>query len=194
MRLIGLTGGIATGKSTVARMLAARGAEVIDADQVAREVVAPGTPGLARIAAAFGPGALLADGGLDRAGMRARIAADPAARATLEGITHPLIAGAIAARIAALADARVVVVEAALMVETGSYRMYPDLLVVTTDPAIQRARLLARDGAGADALIASQLPLAEKERRATWVIRNDGDAGALAREVDRVWAEISRGS
>jgi dephospho-CoA kinase len=184
MRVVGLTGGIATGKSTVARLFRAWGAEVVDADQVARDVVAPGTPGFSAVVAAFGPGVVAGDGALDRAALRARITADAAARHTLEAITHPAIREQIATRLAALAERGVGVafVEAALMVETGTWRLYPEIVVVTTTPELQLARLLARDGtteADARRLIATQLPLAEKERVATHLLRNDGSAAAL---------------
>ncbi len=195
MRLIGLTGGIATGKSTVARLLRAHGAVTIDADQVARLVVEPGKPALDAVVSAFGQDVLLPDGTLDRASMRQRIATDPAAKTTLERITHPAILHEITRQVTALGDsgARVIVVEAALMVESGSYRNYPDLLVVTTQPEVQRRRLVARDGpALADALIAAQAPLAEKEAKATWIVHNDGDLQALETELDRIWPALSR--
>nr|MBA2322165.1 dephospho-CoA kinase [Deltaproteobacteria bacterium] len=182
--------GIGAGKSAVAARLAELGAVVIDADAVAREVVEPGTPALAAIAERFGPDVLTADGALDRAAMRARIGADPEARAALERITHPAIGAEILHRVAANADAPVVVVEAALLVETGSWRLYPELVVVTTTPELQRARVLARDGS--DALIAAQLPLAEKERHATWLIRNDGTLAELEAQVDALWETLSR--
>lgn len=192
MKVVGLTGGIACGKSTVARHLAAQGIPVIDADRVARDVVAPGTAGLDAIVARFGPEVLDADGALDRRGLRARIAVDAQARRDLEAITHPRIAAAIAEQLAALTTP-VAVVEAALMVETGSWRRYDALLVVTSPPELQLARLLARDGgdaAAARALIATQLPLADKERLATAVIHNDSDEEALLAATDAAWRRI----
>ncbi len=193
MLIVGLTGGIGTGKSTVAGMLRARGVPAVDADRVARDVVAPGTPGLERIVTAFGPDVLDAAGGLDRPRMRARIAADPGARKVLEGITHPLIGAAIQGWTAerAAEGHPAVVVEAALMVETGSYRLYPVVVVVTCSPQAQLARVVARDGAAAAGLIGAQMPLAEKERHATHIIRNEGSTAELEAEVDRVWAEIT---
>ena len=199
MRVVGLTGGIATGKSTVGARLRARGVPVLDADQVARAVVAPGEPALAEIAAAFGPDALDAGGALDRGAMRARIARDPTARRTLEAITHPRIHAETARWLATQAAAGhpVAVVEAALLVETGSYRHYPELVVVSCDPAVQLARVMARDGqteAQARALIGTQLPLADKETVATVVLRNDGDRAALDAQVDallRRWADAA---
>ncbi len=197
MRLIGLTGGIATGKSTVGRLLSQHGATVIDADIVAREVVEPGTPTLIALVDALGEEILDPTGHLDRAALRARIATEPATRATLNSITHPAIQQTMAQRVSqAITDgAQVVVVEAALLVETGSYAMYPELWVVTCSQTTQRSRLMARDGMteeGADALIATQLPLADKEAVATTLIRNDGDPEALAVAVERALAETSR--
>ena len=197
MLVVGLTGGIASGKSTVGRILAGMGVPVIDADRVARDVVEPGTPALAEVVEAFGPAVLDADGRLDRAAMRRRIASDPDARRTLEAITHPAIREAIGARLLALArqGSAAAVVEAALLVETGSYRMYPALVVVSADPEVQVRRVMARDGvseADARALVAAQLPMADKERVATHVIRNDGDLAALEARTREVWAAISR--
>ncbi len=197
MKVVGLTGGIASGKSTVGRLFRTWGAEVIDADQVAREVVAPGSEGFAEVVAAFGPEVIGGDGGLDRAALRARIAANPDDRRRLEAITHPRIQRAIAERLAALAAAGrpLAVVEAALMVETGSYRLYPAVVVVTTTPALQLARLLARDGtseADARRLIAAQLPLAEKERAATHLVRNDGSEAELAARAREVFDTLAR--
>lgn len=196
MRTFGLTGGIGTGKSTVAALLRARhGVPIVDADLVARDVVAPGSDGLAAVVAAFGPDVLDADGALDRARMRARILADAEARRTLEGITHPRIFVAITEALRALAEAGhpLAGVEAALMVETGSWRLYDALVVVSASPDTQVRRVMARDGvdeAAARAIVAAQLPMAEKERVATVVIRNDADLDALGAEVDRAWAVL----
>lgn len=193
MRLIGLTGGIATGKSTVGRLLRERGATVIDADVVAREVVEPSTPTLAALVDALGEDILDASGRLDRTALRSRIATEPETRATLNAITHPAIQQVMAERVAqAMQDgAEVVVVEAALLVETGSYAIYPELWVVTCSPSTQRERLMARDGMteeAADALIATQLPLADKEAVATTLLRNDGDPDQLAAAVDQAFS------
>lgn len=203
MRTFGLTGGIGTGKSTVARLLTERhGVPIVDADQIARQVVEPGSEGLAAIVAAFGPGVLRPDGTLDRPAMRARIVADPAARSRLEAITHPLIFAETARQLAALAEQghAWAGVEAALMVETGSWRLYDALLVVSADPITQVRRVVVRDGvdeAAARAMLAAQLPMADKEAVATVVIRNDGDLDALAAAVDTAWARLvssARGS
>lgn len=192
MKVVGLTGGVACGKSTVARHLAASGVPVIDADVVAREVVAPGTDGLAAIVARFGPSVIGPDGALDRRGLRGVIAADPDARRALEAITHPRIAARIAERLAVLA-APFAIVEAALMVETGSWRRYDAVIVVSSPPDVQLARLMSRDDvdeAAARALIATQLPLAEKERVATAVIVNDGDEDTLRARTDAAWRAV----
>jgi dephospho-CoA kinase len=196
VRTFGLTGGIGTGKSTVASLLRERhGVPIVDADRVARDVVAPGTDGLAAIVRAFGPEVLDASGALDRARMRARIVADPDARRRLEAITHPRIFAATAEALRALADAghRVAGVEAALMVETGSWRIHDAVVVVSASPETQVRRVMARDHVdevGARAIVAAQLPVADKERVATVVIRNDADLDALATEVERAWATL----
>ena len=197
MTLVGLTGGIATGKSTVARILQGMGVPVVDADQVAREVVVQGEPALADIVDAFGPSVLSPDGTLDRAALRKRIVRDPGARRRLESITHPPIRARIAERARELADRghEHVVVEAALLVETGSFREYPILIVVTASPEIQVTRLMARDGVSereARATLQTQLPLADKEAVATHVVRNDGDRASLEARVREVWGAITR--
>ena len=196
MRTIGLTGGIATGKSTAARILRETlGVPVIDADQVSREVSAPGSEGLAEIAAAFGEGILTPDGALDRQALGRVVMADDDARLRLQAITHPRIRAAMLEALMALAQAGhpAAAVEAALLVETGSYTLYDALWVVTCDPDTQRARLMARQGideAEARRWIDSQLPLAEKEAVATSVIRNDGDLDALEAAVRAAWAAL----
>lgn len=193
--VVGLTGGIACGKSTVARMLAERGVAIVDADRLAREVVAPGTPGLAKVVEAFGDGILDESGALDRAKLGAIVFHDPAARARLEAITHPLIAIAGMQAIASHRDgpSPYVVYEAALLVETGRHTTFPGLIVVAVTPSTQLERLVARDGLGesdARARIASQMPIDAKVAVATWVIHNDGDEAALAVEVERVHRAI----
>lgn len=194
--LVGLTGGIGTGKSTVAAMLAARGAVVIDADRLAREVVEPGEPTLARIVEEFGPEVLGPDGRLDRKALGALVFADPARRRRLEALTHPPIRARLDARLEALARAGfrgVVVVDAPLLVESGLHRAMDRLVVVTADEATQLARLMARDGLDrAEALrrIRSQMPLAAKARLADHVIDNSGDRAATEAQVERLWAAL----
>ena len=199
MIVVGLTGGIATGKSTVADWFRKTGVAVIDADRIAREVVRVGTPALGAIQRAFGPKVLRDDGELDRPAMRQRIATDPTSRVRLEQITHPAIFEAIENQLQALRDsgAQVAVVEAALMVETGSYRSYDEVIVVTCSPDLQLSRLLARDGADPEsskALIAAQWPLAEKAAVATHIIENNGTIEALHARVQEVWDAINPSS
>ncbi len=195
MHVIGLTGGIASGKSAAARLLAERGAAIVDADQLARQVVAPGQPALSELIARFGLAILTPEGQLDRKRLGAIAFSDPAARADLGRITHPRIAAASAAAIAAWTDAgaRLVFYEAALLVENRAHLGLAALVVVAASPEVQHQRLVARDrlsAAEATARIAAQAPLADKLAAATWVIPNDGDHEALAREVDRVVTEI----
>ncbi|MGE0546422.1 MAG: dephospho-CoA kinase [Kofleriaceae bacterium] len=195
VHVIGLTGGIASGKSTVARMLAERGAAIIDADQLARQIVAPGRPALAELVARFGAAILTPEGELDRKRLGAIAFADPAARADLGRITHPRIAAESAAQIASWADAgaSVVFYEAALLVENRAHAGLAGLIVVATSPEVQLERLIERDGLTreeAEARIAAQAPLADKLAAATWVVENHGDHAALAREVEGVVAAI----
>jgi len=193
--VIGLTGGIASGKSAVAKLLVERGAAVVDADLLARKVVEPGQPALAELVARFGAAILAADGQLDRKRLGAIAFADEAARRDLNRITHPRIAAASAQAIAEYSDAgaSVVFYEAALLVENRTYTGLAGLVVVSAPPDVQEQRVMARDGLTleeARARIASQLPLAEKVKVATWVVENAGDREALTREVDRVVGEI----
>lgn len=192
MRLIGLTGGIATGKSTVARLLAGRGAAVVDADLLAREVVEPGAPALEEIAAAFGPGVLTATGELDRAALGAVVFADPEARRRLEAITHPRIGALMQQRIAAGLGSPVplVVADIPLLFEGGRDGIVEGVLLVDAPEDVQLRRLMLRDGideAAARARVGAQMPLAEKRRRATWVIDNGGSPGETAAQVGAWW-------
>ena len=192
MRLIGLTGGIATGKSTVARLLAGRGAALVDADLLAREVVSPGSPALAEIAAVFGPAVLTATGELDRAALGAVVFADPAQRHRLEAITHPRIGALMGERIAAAlgSAAPLVVADIPLLFEGGRGELVEGVLLVDAPEEVQLRRLMLRDGideAAARARIAAQMPLAEKRRRATWVIDNAGSPQSTAGQVADWW-------
>ena len=198
MHLYGLTGGIASGKSTVSRMLRELGAQVLDADVLAREVVAPGTPGLAGVAARF-PGVVGADGQLDRAALGARVFADPAERAALNALLHPLIAQAFLERTQALAEAGVprVIYDAPLLIENGLHTRMEGVILVAVPREVQRARLMARDGLSAEAAearLASQLPLEAKRQHATWVVDNSGDLAATRAQVEASWkALVARG-
>jgi dephospho-CoA kinase len=176
--VVGLTGGIASGKSTVARSFAALGVPVIDADQLAREAVVKGSPGLAQVVEVFGPEVLLPDGTLNRKAVGQRVFQDPALRAALNAIVHPRIAQLAAERIQALSaqgDAPYVLYEAALIVENRLHEAMAALVVVAADLATQLARLKARDAlsdAEAQARIAAQAPLEQKLAAADFVIDN----------------------
>jgi dephospho-CoA kinase len=195
MRRIGLTGNIAAGKSTVAAGLAAAGFPVIDADALAREVVAPGTPALAAIVARWGPTVLLADGTLDRATLRRRILADPAERAALEAITHPAIAARRAARTAELAarGAQVIVCDIPLLFEAQLEDTVDAIVLVDAPVAVRRARLIqdrGMDPAEADALIAAQMPADRKRERADVVIENAGSRTDLDAAIAALVARL----
>ncbi|MBN8279887.1 MAG: dephospho-CoA kinase [Gammaproteobacteria bacterium] len=187
---VGLTGGIACGKSTVARLFADLGVPVIDTDDLARDVVAPGTPGLAAVTAAFGADLTLPDGTLDRARLRSVVFADPARRAALEAILHPLIL----ARLEALSATRggpyqLLVVP--LLFESGLESRVDRVLVVDCSESVQRARLRQRDGeteAGIDRILAAQLDGKSRRDRADDLLRNDGDRAALEAGVRRLHA------
>jgi dephospho-CoA kinase len=194
--LVGLTGGIATGKSTVSEMLRRLGCEIIDADRLARDVVEPEQPAWKQIVAEFGPGVVTADGSLDRKKLGAIVFADPERRRRLEAITHPAIRARLLARLDELAArgfAGVVVFDAAVMIESGNYKNMDRLVVVVTDDATQAARLQERDGTDeveGRRKIASQMPLAEKAKLADYVVDNSGDRETTAAEVRRVFAAL----
>ncbi|HTS82771.1 MAG TPA: dephospho-CoA kinase [Myxococcaceae bacterium] len=197
MRVVGLTGGIASGKSTVSAMFRDLGADVIDADAVARDVVAPGTPGLEEVARRF-PGVVDASGRLDRAALGTRVFADAEERRALEAILHPRIRQEVARRTEALARAgvRVVLYDAALLIENGLDRGLDGVILVSAPEAAQRARLAARDGldeAAISARLAAQMPLAEKRAHATWVVDNGGPLEETRAQVRWIWEQI-RGS
>jgi dephospho-CoA kinase len=188
---IGLTGGIGSGKSTVAALLAERGAQVVDADRIAREVVEPGTPGLAAVVAEFGAEVLTTDGALDRPSLAGLVFGDPAARARLDAVVHPLVRARAAELVAAAPADAVVVQDVPLLVETGQAASYDLVVVVETDVETRVSRLVDRGLSAEDARarIASQATDAERRAVADVVLRNDGDRDALAEQVDRFWAE-----
>lgn len=194
--LVGLTGGIATGKSTVSDVLRQLGCEVIDADRLARDVVEPGQPALTAIVTEFGRDVVTAGGALDRKKLGAIVFADPERRRRLEAITHPAIRERFLARLDELADegfAGIVVFDAPVMIESGNYKNMDRLIVVVTDEPTQMARLQGRDGtddAEGRRKIASQMPLAEKARLADYVIDNSGSREATAEQVRRVFAAL----
>jgi dephospho-CoA kinase len=188
---IGLTGGIGSGKSTVAALLAERGAVVVDADRLAREAVAPGTPGLTAIAEEFGPGVVTEDGALDRAALASVVFADPAARARLDAIVHPRVRARAAELAAAAPPGSVVVQDVPLLVETGQAGSFDLVLVVETEAETRVARLVDRGLSAADARarIASQATDEQRRAVADVVLRNDGAPEELAAQVQRFWSE-----
>lgn len=195
MRTIALTGTVAAGKSTVARLFRQLGATVIDADAIVRELQQPGEPVFDAIITAFGDTVRRADGGLDRAALRARVLADPDARATLERIVHPPVETRRRALVEqARADgARVVVAEIPLLFEAADPAEYDGVIVVDAPVTERRRRLIAERGldrATADALMASQWTPERKRERATWVIDNNGDRATLEARTRAIWHEL----
>ena len=195
MLTIGLTGGIACGKSTVSNCIAELGVPTLDADVVAREIVAPNSNGLVEIVHRFGTKILLSNGELNRPALRNIILSDTQAKSDLEAITHPRIFMAMKSwqEQQATNGHKACVVEAALMVETGSYKLYDGLIVATCSRANQLSRLMERNDLSpeeATRWINSQLPLAEKERLADWVIYNDGTLEELRDTVRSSWASF----
>ena len=195
MRIIGLTGGIATGKSTVAAMLAGRGAAVVDADRIAREVVEPGTPGLEAIVGAFGHQVLTPSGELDRESLAAVVFADPESRRRLEAITHPLILARMADRIADLAESGppLIAVDVPLLFEGDHQSDFPGgVLLVYADATTQLQRLRERGGLSDESArqrLAAQLPIDRKRNLATWVINNGGSRTDTEKAVDLWWRD-----
>lgn len=198
MLVVGLTGGIGAGKSAVSRCFEGLGVPVIDADRVAREVVSPGSPALAAIAEAFGPGVLDDDGALDRSGLRDRIFAAPAERARLEAILHPRIRAAMQERLAAL-QGRVpyAVLVIPLLLEAGQRDMVDRVLVVEAPETDRVARVAARDGvapAQVHHIMAAQLPQPERVAQADDLIWNDGledDLQSRVAALHRRYLEIA---
>ncbi|HZS31783.1 MAG TPA: dephospho-CoA kinase [Methylomirabilota bacterium] len=194
--LVGLTGGIGSGKSTVSRQLAALGCRVIDADVLAREVVRPGEPAWQGIVEAFGREILRPDGQLDRQRLGAIVFADPARRRVLEGLTHPAILARRAAILAGWAREGfdgVAVQDTPLLFEVGADRHVDRVVVVYAEGEVQLARLVARDGlapAEAARRLASQLPLGDKARRADYVVDNSGTPEETAAQVRALHAAL----
>lgn len=195
MLKVGLTGNIASGKSTVARLWAGRGAYVIDADQLARRAVEPGSPGLERVAAEFGGEVIGPDGALDRDAMRRLVFADPDARARLEAIVHPEVARlrAEAAAAAERAGAEVVVDDIPLLFEVGLEKDF-DVVVLVDAPVEQRlgrlVELRGLDENEAGRMIEAQMPAEEKRGRADYVIENGGTLAELEARALEVWREL----
>lgn len=197
MRVVGLTGGIGSGKSTVAEMLRALGATVIDADELARAAVEKGSPGLSQVVDRFGPDVLDAEGHLDRKGLGRIVFKDPDARRDLEAIVHPQVAALAGERVQAAlaAGAPLVVYDVPLLYENGLDRGLPAVVVVSVSPETQRARVAARDDLDPGDIedrIAAQMPLAEKVARADHVIDNDGDLEATRAQVRALFEALTQ--
>jgi dephospho-CoA kinase len=190
---VGLTGGIASGKSLVAAELATRGAIIIDADVLAREVVEPGTPALAAIIDRFGSD-VVQDGQLDRVRLAQIVFADPSARRDLERIVHPAVRARAAELERAAGDAAVVVHVIPLLVETGQQKNFDLVVTVDADHETQVQRLMARNGftrAEAESRIAAQASREDRKRSADVVLDNTGTVAQLREQIDALWAELS---
>ncbi len=199
MLRVGLTGGIGSGKSEVSRRLSAHGAVIIDADVAAREVVAPGTPGLAQIAEAFGPGVLGPDGALDRERLGAIVFRDPALRAQLNAIVHPLVGEWMRAAERAAAgpvrDGLIMVHDVPLLAENGRAGDFDLVIVVDVPPELQIERLVSQRGMTPDQARARMAAQASRPQRlavADLVIDNSGSLDDLDRRVTEIWADLER--
>ncbi len=196
MPVIGLTGNIGSGKSSVARMLKQMGAKVIDTDQVAREVVAPGTRGLKRIIEQFGPEMLNPDGTLNRSRMAQLVFSNPGALARLNAIVHPEIKDIV---FRAVADYRtnkyapLLVIEAPLLIETGMHKDMDEVWLVTINPQAQLTRIMQRDGISAEQArrrISAQMPQEEKKAYAHRIIDNSGPPEETLHQVRQIWHKV----
>lgn len=194
MLLVGLTGGIGSGKSTVSEMLAEHGAVIVDADAFAREAVRKGTPAHDLVVERFGPEVVLPDGELDRPKLAEIVFADEARRRDLEAIVHPEVRRMVAREIRANADtSHVVVLESPLLIEMGQHGLCDVVVVVAASPEDSVARLVARGMREADARArqAAQLPLHEKAKAADVLLDNGGDVEELRSQVDRLWEDLA---
>ena len=195
MLLVGLTGGIGSGKSTVARLLEKRGAVVFDADLLAREAVEPGTPGHAAVIDRFGADVLAPGGELDREALASIVFADPAARRDLEQIVHPEVRRLFAEGTGAYRDTdRVVVFSAPLLVETGMHTAFEVLVVVSATIATQIERLMRQRGMSEPSIrarIDAQAPLEDKAAAADFLVDNEGSLDELESQVERLWTDLS---
>ncbi len=196
MLRVGLTGGIASGKSTVAAMLESLGAHLVDSDVLARQVVAPGSEGLKEIEDAFGPGVVGPGGALDRAALRQVVFNDAAKREELNNIVHPKIRALAAKaleRLAVANPAGVAVVDVPLLFEVGWSGGYDCTVVVYVPPAMQIKRLMARDGVdetAAEAALRAQLPIEDKRRRADFLVDNSGSVAETRKQVKELWVRL----
>jgi dephospho-CoA kinase len=194
MLMVGLTGGIGAGKSTVAALLANRGAVVIDADRIAREVVEPGTPALAQLVERFGPEILQANGALDRPKLAAVAFVDDATRKELEAITHPAIGAEFLRRVAEAPADAVVIHDVPLLVESKRGFEYACVIVVEAPLELRLDRLEARGVDRDDARRRIGLQATDEDRRkvATWVVDNAGDLAHLEKQISEIWIELER--
>ena len=196
MLLVGLTGGIGAGKSTVAELLAARGAVIIDADQVARAVVEPGQPALKKLVERFGEGILDPDGRLVRGALAKIVFGDDEARRDLEAITHPAINDEFSRRVVEAPSDAIVVLDVPLLAESEQARKrpYQTVIVVEAPRDVRLERLEARgvDRADAESRMAAQAGDEERRRIATHVVDNARDRADLERQIDEVWADLQR--
>ena len=194
MLLVGLTGGIGSGKSTVARLLKKRGAVVFDADLLAREAVEPGTPGHAAVIERFGADVLAPGGELDREALASIVFADPAARRDLEQIVHPEVRRLFAEGSEAYRDTdRVVVFSAPLLVETGMHTAFEVLVVVSATVATQIERLMRQRGMSEPSIrarIDAQAPLEDKAAAADFLVDNEGSLDELESQVEQLWNDL----
>ncbi|MGD8564521.1 MAG: dephospho-CoA kinase [Desulfarculaceae bacterium] len=192
----GLTGGIATGKSSVARMFEQLGAPLIDSDRLARKVVSQGSKAHAEIVAAFGQGVLKPDGELDRQGLRERVFNDAGARRRLEAIVHPRVSRLVGERLAQLAkknQAKVVLVDVPLLYEAEVENKFDQVVLVYAPPAQQIERLMARDGIEkrqAQLALSAQMPIEQKRAKAQILIDNTGSLEETRRQVEAVWERL----
>lgn len=191
-----LTGSIATGKSAVAKMLAARGAHIVDTDLIAREVVEPGRPALADIAEFFGRDVINPDGTLNREAVRAQIIRDPARREKLNAITHPRINAVVMDRIASfnrLNDGMPIIIDVPLLYESGWDRFFPEAILVYVPVPVQVERLMARDRLDrqtAELTVKAQMSIEDKKGRARFVIDNSGSLEDTEKSVDDLFGEL----
>ncbi|MCU1426666.1 MAG: dephospho-CoA kinase [Actinomycetia bacterium] len=192
--MVGLTGGIGSGKSTVAGLLAKRGAVVVDADAIARQVVEPGTPALAALAERFGADILRPDGSLDRPALARKAFVDDESRKALEAITHPAIGAEFLRQLGDAPEGAVVVHDVPLLVESTRGYEYGAVIVVEAPREVRLARLEQRGVPRSDAEARMAAQATDEERRAvaTWVLDNGGDLAALEVQVDAFWPDLQR--
>ena len=199
LKIAGLTGGIASGKSTAAAMLADAGARIVDADRIARQVVQKGTPAWRAIAARFGAATLRADGQIDRETLGAIVFRDPEARTVLNEIVHPRVLERIQTKLHQIADRSpddLVVLDVPLLIESGWHAFLPVVILVYVPEAVQKERLMKRDGldaAEAEVRIRAQIPIEAKRAHADYVVDNTGRREATRRQVFEIYQQIVTG-